>query len=115
MKSIRKKSIRIRKSPKKSRKTSKKLKLVSIKKSTRPDKKYMATFNDGTTTHFGAAGMSDFTKHKDPERKQRYINRHRKRENWKDPKTAGALSLYVLWNKPTLRASIADYKKRFNL
>lgn len=115
MKSIKKKSVRVRKSPKKSIRKSQKLKLVSIKKSTRPEKKYMATFNDGTVTHFGAAGMSDFTKHKDPERKERYINRHRKRENWKDPKTAGALSLYVLWNKPTLRASIADYKKRFKL
>jgi len=31
------------------------------------------------TTHFGAAGMSDYTKHKDPERKQRYLNRHRKK------------------------------------
>ena len=115
MKSVKKKSVRVRKSPKKSIKKSQKLKLVSIKKSTRAEKKYMATFNDGTVTHFGAAGMSDFTKHKNPERKERYINRHRKRENWKDPKTAGALSLYVLWNKPTLRASIADYKRRFKL
>ena len=115
MKSIRKKSVRVRKSPKKSIKKYQKLKLVSIKKSTRPEKKYMATFSDGTVTHFGAAGMSDFTKHKNPEIKERYINRHRKRENWKDPKTAGALSLYVLWNKPTLRASIADYKRRFKL
>ena len=117
MKSIRKKSVKVRKSPKKSRakRDSKKLKLVSIKVSTRPEKKYMATFNDGTVIHFGARGMSDFTKHKDPERKQRYINRHRKRENWNDPKTAGALSLYILWNKETLRASIADYKKRFKL
>lgn len=98
---------------------SKKIQLKSIKKSTKPDKKLMATFimpNGRTkTTHFGAAGMSDFTKHKDPARKQRYINRHRKRElkAWKDPTSAGALSLYILWNKPTLKASIADYKKRF--
>lgn len=110
MKSVKKKSVRVRKSPKKD-----KLKLVSIKKSTRSEKKYMATFNDGTVTHFGAAGMSDYTKHKDYERKQRYINRHRKRENWNDPKTAGALSRWILWNKESLRSSITDYKKRFNL
>lgn len=91
------------------------LKLISIKRSTRPEKKLMATFSDGTTTHFGARGMSDFTKHKDPLRKNRYISRHRARENWKNPKTAGALSLYVLWNKPSLKASIADYKRRFKL
>jgi hypothetical protein len=94
-----------------------KLELKSIKKSTRKGKKYMAIFimpnGNSKTTHFGSAGMSDFTKHKDPERKQRYIKRHTKRENWKDPTTAGALSRYVLWNKPTLKASIVDYKKRF--
>ena len=38
---------------------------------------------DGTkTVHFGAAGMSDYTKHKDDERKQAYIQRHKKNEDW---------------------------------
>ena len=77
----------------------------------------MATFQTahGTkTTHFGAAGMSDFTKHKDEERKRRYIERHKRREHWSDPTSAGALSRYVLWNKPSLSASIADYKRRFH-
>lgn len=92
--------------------------LVDIKKSTNSSKKYMAIFRHvksgrTKTVHFGAAGMSDYTKHKDPQRKQRYIKRHRKRENWNNPMTAGSLSLYILWNKTSLRASIADYKKRF--
>lgn len=59
--------------------------------------------------------MSDYTIHKDPERKKRYIIRHKKNEHWNDPITAGSLSRYVLWNKPSLRESIKDYKKRFNL
>ena len=67
------------------------------------------------TTHFGAAGMSDYTKHKDKARKQRYLNRHKANENWSDYKSAGSLSRYILWNKPTLTESKADYKKRFNL
>ena len=96
----------------------KKIKVV-IKPSTNTKKKYMAIFlKDGKkikTTHFGAAGMSDYTKHKDKERKQRYLNRHRKRENWDDYKSAGSLSRYILWGEPTLRASINSYKKRFNL
>lgn len=29
------------------------------------------------TVHFGQANASDFTKHKDVERKLRYINRHK--------------------------------------
>jgi len=64
---------------------------------------------------FGAKGMSDFTKHKDEERKELYLTRHKKNEDWKDPMTAGALSRWILWNKPTLKASIDDFKKRFNL
>ena len=64
------------------------------------------------TVHFGAKGMSDFTKHKDKERRERYIKRHLKDLRTGDPTRAGYLSMYVLWNKPTLKASIADYKKR---
>ncbi len=90
-----------------------------IKKSTNPKKKYMAIFKENgkvvKTTHFGAAGMSDYTKHKDKTRKKRYITRHKKRENWRDYKSAGALSRYILWGEPTLRASIKKYKQRFNL
>ena len=94
---------------------------VVIKKSTNPKKKYMAIFtseNDKKfkrTTHFGASGMSDFTIHKDPSRKERYLKRHRKNENWDKYMSAGSLSRYILWNKETLRDSINDYKKRFNL
>ena len=92
---------------------------VVFKKSTNPNKKYMAIFYDDTkkvkTTHFGAAGMSDYTKHKDKARKQRYINRHQANEHWDDYKSAGSLSRYILWNKPTLKASKEDYKRRFNL
>ncbi len=92
---------------------------VEFKPSTRKEKKFMAIFYDNNkkvkTTHFGSAEMSDFTIHKDKERKERYLDRHRKRENWESYMTAGSLSRYILWNKPTLKASMADYKKRFKL
>ena len=59
---------------------------VVIKKSTKAEKKYMAIFYDGkrrvNTTHFGAAGMSDYTKHKDAKTQTATMNRHRTRENW---------------------------------
>ena len=92
--------------------------LVKITKSSKSDKKMMAIFRDSDTdrtktVHFGASGMSDFTLHKDPERKKRYINRHSKNEDWKNPTSAGALSRWILWNKTSLRASIQDYKKKF--
>jgi hypothetical protein len=57
--------------------------------------------------------MSDFTIHKDPERKKRYLARHSKNEDWTNPVSAGSLSRWVTWNKTSLRASIADYKRRF--
>lgn len=91
---------------------------VEIKKSTNPKKKYMAIFTDKgfkKTTHFGASGMSDFTIHKDPSRKERYLKRHKKNENWDKYMTAGSLSRYILWNKETLKDSIKDYKNRFKL
>ena len=92
---------------------------VKITKSTKPEKKMMAVFqlDNGRSrkVHFGAAGMADYTKTKDKAQKKRYLDRHRKRENWNSPMTAGALSRWVLWNKETREASIKDYKKRFNL
>lgn len=93
-------------------------KLISIKKSDKSDKKLAATFENIDTgrkrvTNFGAAGYSDYTIHKDKARKARYIARHSANENFEDPITAGALSLWILWNKPTLKASIESYKKHF--
>lgn len=95
------------------------MKLKTLRKSLKPAKKYDAIFEtpDGKekTVSFGAAGMSDFTIHKDEARKERYLNRHRKNEHWNKPDTPGALSRYILWNKKTLKASVRDYKKRFGV
>jgi len=93
------------------------MKLISIKKAPKPHK-LVATFQDNNRTYqvkFGADGYSDYTMHKDEERKQRYLARHKANENWNKPDTPGALSRWVLWNLPTLKASIQDFKTRFNL
>jgi hypothetical protein len=92
--------------------------LVSIKKDTDGKHKMVAVFKNKETgrtktTHFGAVGYTDFTKSKDEDKKKLYLARHKARENWNDPTTAGSLSANILWNKPTLKASIADYKKKF--
>lgn len=85
-----------------------------IQPSTRKDKKYMVLI-DNKKLHFGAAGMSDFTIHKDEKRKDNYISRHQKNENWNDIKTAGFWSRWILWNLPSLEASVKDTNKRFNI
>lgn len=92
-------------------------KFIKIIKSKKKGKKYDAIFENLKTGRtkvlsFGAKGYSDYTKHKDKKRKERYISRHKKRENWNDLMSRGALSRFILWNKPTLKASIEDYKKR---
>jgi hypothetical protein len=93
------------------------MRFIKIRPSAKPEKKYDATFETDAgrtkTVSFGAAGMSDYTKNKDPERKERYLDRHRANENWNDPDSPGALSRWILWNKPTLVDSIKDYKRRF--
>ena len=99
---------------------------VEISRSTNSQKKLMAVFYDSEgkkmkTTHFGQRGASDYTKHGDKERMERYLERHgggtttSTKEDWKDPTTAGSLSRWILWNKPDLEASFNDYKKRFGL
>jgi hypothetical protein len=76
-------------------------------------KKWRAIFENGRTTDFGHLAYEDYTDHKDEQRKIRYLNRHRKRENWDDPYSAGALSRWILWNEPTIEKSLKDYRRRF--
>tara|TARA_R110000803_G_scaffold125051_1_gene192784 strand:- start:390 stop:722 length:333 start_codon:yes stop_codon:yes gene_type:complete len=47
--------------------------------------------------------------------KEAYIRRHKERENWNNPLTAGALSRWILWELPTLGGSIAKFKNKFKL
>jgi len=77
-------------------------------------KKWRITGPEATVT-FGAKGYQDFTQHKDRERQERYLLRHRHNENWtkSGATTAGFWSRWLLWNKPSLAASIRDTKKRF--
>jgi hypothetical protein len=99
---------------------------VILSKSSNKDKKYMIK-HDNKTTHFGQAGARDFTlinkkssqfylpKKEDREKvKSNYKSRHAK-DPINSPYTAGALSMRLLWNKPTLSASIKDYEKRFGI
>jgi len=86
---------------------------IIIKPSNKPDKKYDAIIDGKKTISFGQAGASDFTKHKNEERKNRYIDRHKKNENWNDPTTAGFYSRWITWNKPTITESIKDTNRRF--
>jgi len=91
---------------------------LTIKPSKNKLKKYDAVF-EGEGVHktipFGAKGYDDFTKTKNEDQKNLYIKRHTARENFNDPMTAGSLSRWILWNKPSLQESIKDFKRKFNI
>ena len=92
---------------------------IEIAKSKKPDKKLDAIIHreDGRTktVSFGQAGASDYTLHKTKSRKDAYIARHKANEDWSSEgyETAGFYSRWILWNLPSLRASVADTNRRF--
>ena len=95
-------------------------KLLRVIRSPKSDKKWRAIFQSESgrekNVDFGAAGMEDYTQHKDKERRERYRTRHRKDLQTKDPTRAGFLSYYVLWGDSTsFDQNLADYRRRFGL
>ena len=84
-------------------------------KSDKPDKKYYIITKDNKRVYFGQANASDFTQHKDEARRQRYVARHEKKEEWTKSgiDTAGFWSRWLLWSKPSIKESYEDIKKRF--
>ena len=94
-------------------------KFIKVVKSDKPKKKYYALFknlenNKEKKVYFGASGFSDYTKHKDKDRKNRYISRHKKKEKWDNDGilTPGWWSRWLLWNKPTFKESLIDVKNK---
>jgi hypothetical protein len=91
---------------------------TQLLKATNGKNKYTMIFYDHLrkkvkTINFGAVGYQSYPDHQDLQRKMNYISRHEARENWKDPMTAGTLSKFLLWNKPSLSASYKDFMNRF--
>ncbi len=104
------------------------MRLLSIERSSRPDKKYEATFDLGggrrKTVHFGAAGHGDFVAYSaaSPElaraKRRAYLARHgaaSSGEDWGRPDTPGSLSRWVLWESPRLSDAVAKYRRRFGV
>jgi hypothetical protein len=77
-------------------------------------KKWIATFDDGKKTKFGAAGADDYTITRDKKQRDLYRARHRKDLDTGDPQRAGYLSYYILWGDSTsIKKNVADFNKRF--
>ena len=86
-------------------------------KSDKPEKKYYIITKDNKRVYFGQTGASDMTQHKNEDRKNRYIKRHEKNESkfWNKSgiDTPSFWALFLLWNKPSIKESYEDIKKRF--
>ena len=89
--------------------------------STHPRKKYTAIFDDGARVHFGGKGCGDFilyVKSHGPviahKKRLAYLKRHAAGgENWSNPRTAGALSRWLLWEYPNLTTAVRMYNSHF--
>ena len=92
-----------------------------IRKSTRAGKKFDILEQVGNdrkhVVSFGHSEYKDFTQHGDETRRRAYLARHKKNEKWgiEGVRTAGFWSRYVLWNLPTIEASLKDVRRRFGI
>jgi len=71
-------------------------------------KRFKAYFSDNTTTKFGQTNpkTGTYIDHQDKDLKKNYIKRHLKDLDTNDYTKPGYLSLFLLWNKPTLKESM---------
>lgn len=76
--------------------------------------KYYIITKTGKKISFGSYGYSDMTQHKDESRKQRYINRHKNKENWNKTgiDTAGWWSKFLLWEEPNIKDAYKKIKEK---
>jgi hypothetical protein len=73
-------------------------------------KKYLIITPENKKIKFGDSKYQDFTMHKDPTRKEQYINRHIN-DNLHTMNSAGFWSMFLLWNQRTIKQSIKDIEK----
>ena len=88
-----------------------------IQKSTRKDKKFMVITGPIMVHHFGQAGYEDYTTTNDKKRKDNYIARMSGNQDWSRQgiHTSGLWANHILWTKPTIKGSIKDLQKKFDI
>jgi hypothetical protein len=95
--------------------------MYTLQASNKPNKKYMVNTPSGKNIYFGAKGYGDYIYYNTTDKKlaktkkESYIARHSKLENFNNVNTAGFWARWILWNKPTLRGSINDTSKKFKI
>ena len=89
-----------------------------IKRSRTVGKKWDAIFlNDRgkeKRVSFGKSGRKDYVDHNDKDLREIYDKKYKKKENWRDLMSRGALDKWVLNNKQSFNSGFRDYKSRLN-
>lgn len=90
---------------------------MQIQDSNRKGKRFVAIFKDGTKIHFGQSNAFTYIDGADKAKRLAYLKRHNTgREDWSNPRSAGALSRWILWGDfSNINGNIADFKRRFSL
>jgi hypothetical protein len=90
--------------------------LISIKE-INENKRYVALFAGEKTTKFGQTNpkKGTYIDHKDKKLRTNYIKRHLKDLKTNDNYRPGFLSLFISWNKETLKDSIKDFNRRIKI
>ena len=97
--------------------------LLSVKPSTRKNKRFMATFcpcdiknacggKHHVVSHFGQPKAQTFIDGASDEKRRAHVARHAAQE---DPTTPATLSKYLLWTKSNLKDAMANFKKKFSV
>ena len=83
---------------------------VLISSSPKTNKRLKAEFKT-KAVHFGQAGGNTCIDHQNGQYKKAWIARHKVRGSFSNLQTASALAKGVLWNKATMKSSIADLNR----
>lgn len=88
---------------------------MKILTSNLPTKRYVAVFDNGLKTHFGQPGGYTYADGASEETRKAYIARHKVREDWNDPYSAGALARFILWEHRSIKKAVEEFNKRFKV
>lgn len=98
------------------------MELIDIVDSPRQNKRFRAIFRreNGRTFHrdFGSPGATTFADIADPQKRAAYLARHGAAaagQDWNRPDTPGALSRWILWERPNMQQAVNMFRQRFGL
>ena len=96
------------------------MKLLRVERTPNQSKAFRAIFklddDKEKRVTFGTSSNYVLNPDKTNQDRENYLKRHKVRENWEDPLTAGSLSRWILWGESrNLNKNISTFKKKFKL